>query len=461
MNWSPRPSVALRLKHFGAAPEDRPLPLEAPISSLDGNFSVELINNLTIEAQQVAAGLVLDLNAMDPAVLANGIIEIDTANWATGGRARFIPCGTAILSVSIGFCLALEDAILTHLSQGAVFFADGGVRPAKIQSCQSQRPSDAHHFHDYTSLRERAFTAEDVTGGLPFDPSRLRQHDLLFQLTLRWALLHEVAHLALCHLDLLNRLWGPHPSGLSIIDVGEENASGHALDRWAHEFCGDGTPPIAPFDKDDVRQVMELQADVWATDLSVALDRTPFASGQGMFNSYERDVQAMDVPGSIAFATLTGPQRRRLLIFCAFIAMGLFERARHGRYGRFAAVSRTHPSPQARLTHLVRTFAAGGDRPSRPPGRVRNAPCAETLACLANAMADFKDFCRTIDINVGLLDLADHLCPTGKATPCKSINRELRRLAAYDAPVKRMCEHLQIQKNSCSFRFGRGSLPGS
>ena len=78
---------------------------------------------MLLEIREIISDLVNDLNSLDQQTLPNCRIDLDEHNFKVQGRAQPTPDGQIELTISLGFCFALDDALLSYLSNSDVFIS--------------------------------------------------------------------------------------------------------------------------------------------------------------------------------------------------------------------------------------------------------------------------------------------------------------------------------------------------
>lgn len=342
--WTPRDSVRMRLAREG---EDQGLTAEALVVE---DFSTRFPQALAQEAQAVLDGLAEELARLDAPGLPRLGVTLDSQDWSVNGLARLLDDGSAALSISLGFVLALEEAILTFLATADAIcpvqlLVDEDEVCPQPQAYDCDEVLGACRYFDYRHLQGRAFTADAVTVSFPADLWRLRQADLLFRLVLRWAALHEIAHAALRHNELLAICYPQAGPGLGLVEgLPLELALDFDPRAW-ERFSYPQAPELAPRES-DLRRVCELHADTCALWLS--LDLEAFGGG-GLFETFAQDMARLVETPQAHYASFNRNERVYLLTLAATMAQVLFENARRQMGGGDA----THPTPEARIISLM------------------------------------------------------------------------------------------------------------
>jgi hypothetical protein len=340
--WSPRSSVRMRLGREGEETGLTAEPLEVE------NLFVALPRALALEAQAVLDGLTAELAGLEGSNLPPLSVAIDADDWSVNGWARLADDGTAVLSLSLGFALAVEEATLAFLAQEdglcpPALLIDEDLPRARLHSYVCEETDGAPRYLDYRRLRGRAFTVDDLTTQFPSDLWRLRQQELLFALMLRWAALHELAHAALRHNELLGACYGD--AGLGLMEGQAAPAQSRCDPAVWRRFGYDATPDLA-LDESDLRRICELHADTCALWLSLDLEQA--SAGQGLFADFERDMADLVEDPEQQFAVFSRDARVYLLTFAAAAAFVLFENARRHEGG-----GDSHPLPETRIMTLI------------------------------------------------------------------------------------------------------------
>jgi hypothetical protein len=349
-SWLPRDSVKARVQCEDGFDLSHLLPRDARAKP------TWFADTLAGETRRVLASLAEELRHLALPGLDHVEVELDDSNWRISGSA--VPAdGHPRLSLSLGFALAVEEATLEFLSwedalcpiQALRDRDPGEERASAVERYAYDEDDRPGRFATYHHLRDTEVVADDVTSGFPANPWRLRQQELLSALIIRWAALHEIAHGALCHLDLIQAFFGSEGAELGLLEDGP--LSGEEADREAWKRFGYPEPPVPATREADVRQILELHADTCASWLAFDLDRISRESGDGLFEAYQRDMAALGTDPAAQFVALSPDNRVHFLLLAGLIAILLFEFARRssGRDG-----GETHPLPEARLIAMIR-----------------------------------------------------------------------------------------------------------
>lgn len=323
---------------------------------------------LAAETRAVLARLAKDLRDLALPGLENVEVELDEDELGISGRASPGE-DQPILTLSLGFALAVDEATLEFLSwedalcpKQVLRDREAGEDHAAGVERYAYEEDHIGRYVTYRHLRDTHLRAEDVTSGFPANLWRLRQQQLLFELVMRWAALHEIAHGALCHLDLLQAFFGGEGPRLSVIE--DAPLSGGDADGEAWKGFGFDEPPLPETREADIRQVLELHADTCASWLAYDLDRIARERGDGLFEAYARDMTALGADQAAHFIALSPDNRTHFLLLAGLIAVVMFEFSRRSS-GR--EVSETHPLPEARLIAMIRESFYGSEL-ARPDG---------------------------------------------------------------------------------------------
>lgn len=261
-----------------------------------------------------------------------------TSKWRLDAEIGPIGSADPIASVSIGTILALDDLCLTCCSdplflapsRDAIAIGDPGApfAPDGWDEIAGARRDRDGRFVDYQQAcsPDGDLDLADLHYAVPTPAWRLAQAELLATLAQAFILLHEYCHWGLGHLDAL---------------AGEDTV-GLSFSELDHVGVGEGQG-----DGDELRRVMELQADAQAF---MILTRYAEATN-GLCDRYEADIAEMGVaPHPTRFTTLAKPDRHRLCVVAAALACLALRSAED-----LAALprGRTHPSPGARLMSMV------------------------------------------------------------------------------------------------------------
>lgn len=505
--WEPRYSVRLKIQRDTEYPGDTVRAMGSPAFARD--YKALFVD----ECRQVMDELTADLNLLEHAQLPDCEFSLDCDSWKTEGTARLDEAGKYHLSISLGFCLALDDALLNFLAHEDVFLPITNVAQrfvnysVDLQSFEYpiERPESV--FYDYSHLQNEQFGPKDLVSSFPIDRWRLRQHDLMFRLAMRWALLHEFGHAALRHVDLLRLFWAVDHQGLTFAETSSEKAlpleKGEAWSKLGYR-----EPGIKDLRQDQMRRVMELHADTFALWLTIDLDQLTGSASSQIFEAYERELKQMQVDADTAYIDLHNDRKCHYLLSSSLIAIALFERGRR-LYGSHEI--NTHPSPEARLISLFNnafygSAHAAGDgnggfevrfSPDEFSPEERAGPWGRFLQdTIGDAIEDFGDFCRYVDVDYNLFSnpgergtsevefyddgyakrlsddelvdvsgwyldvLAIHHVRNSAAigrniefVPKSSGGHELLELRAYHQHVNLMSERLQTELNGQAFQF--------
>lgn len=419
--WLPRDSIKARVQCEDAFDLSHLVP-EAD-RARPGWFTATLAG----ETRRILTSLTEELRGLALPGLEPVDVELDEADLSISGSA--VPGdGRPRLSLSLGFALAVEEATLEFLSwddalcpfhvlQAPETRIDGA---AAVERYAYDNEDRFGRFVDYRHLRDLDATADDVTSGFPANLWRLRQQELLAALVIRWAALHEIAHGALGHLDLIGAFFDPEGAGLGLLEDG--SLSGKEADREAWRGFGYVEPPVPETCESSIRQVLELHADTCASWIAFDLDRISRESGSGLFEAYRRDMEALGADPKAHFVALSADNRVHILLLAALIALLLFEFARR-RNDR--EPGRSHPLPEARLIAMIResfygselahSDGEGGFRIVIPSGdlypeRVSSAWNRFIQDGPARAMEDMEFFSAVLGMDIGLFGAdADNL----------------------------------------------------
>lgn len=315
------------------------------------------------ETRRVLADLATELRTLALPGVDAVEVALDDSDWGISGSATHGE-GQPRLTLSLGFAMAVEEATLEFLSWEDALcpmqVLRGGERPedrgSAIERHAYEDEDRVGRFATYRHLRGGGAVADDVTSGFPADLWRLRQQELLAALVIRWAALHEIAHGALCHLDVIEAFFGREGVGLGLIE--DAPLSGAEADRAAWSRFGYAEPPVPEPREAQIRQVLELHADTCASWLAFDLDRMSRETGNGLFETYSRDMQALGADPAAQFVTLSPDNRVHFLLLAGLITVLLFEFARRNG-GRSS--NETHPLPEARLIAMIRESFYGSD----------------------------------------------------------------------------------------------------
>ena len=241
--------------------------------------------------------------------------------------------GRTRTEVSVGLCLALEDALLNLFSSRGFFTQrlTGDQRPEAfgVLFCGGEA---AWRYHDYSAAKHLHGVdfVDGVTRRLPLDPLRLSQCNLMMTLSLRWIMLHEYAHWVLGHLE-----WSV-AMGLSAKAELAESIL----------FIDAGSP-----ERSELSYCMEFQADAFATQLLFSDALANGILADPAFAAYERDRDAFSqFRNGYAPAMVDRGQRFRLLLLASAIPSLLFDVRRQS-----VCVADTHPPPSARILNIFFT----------------------------------------------------------------------------------------------------------
>lgn len=260
-----------------------------------------------------------------------------------------LPPGRAkpLINLALGAVLALDDLVLFALTSGDVLIPD---RPALAQGdpatqFETATPLDLvgagrdrdDRFVDYAdALGAEGLDRAELTHAMAAAPWRLAQASLMSELAVAWVLLHERAHWALAHLDLL----GEGGQGLHLNEVGQTalETTWLAADRRAGAAAR-----LAP----GAHQMLEIQADTQAflllCDYAMRLG--------GAADRYEAIANDFDIPDDPRTLRKMGFGRcLRLCLTAASLACLAFDAAKPERQKGETA---THPSPGARLMNMM------------------------------------------------------------------------------------------------------------
>lgn len=359
--WLPRETIQARVQC------DDLFDLSHRITEKLRKSSGWLPRKLAEEARVILAGLADELRRINLPGIDNVEVQIDEANRRISGAAILDVDGKIQLTLSLGFLLAVDEATLEFLSH------DDALCPMAVltEVPSANAPNRVHrYFYEQDERRgryvnyelDRRGQADYITSGFPADLWRLRQQELLFALVLRWAALHEIAHGALCHVEILQAFFDPDAVGLGLTENGTK--TGKQPDASAWKTLGYADAPDVAADEAAMRKVMELHADTCALWLAFDLDRAAADRGDGLFENYERDIIGLVAQPKFHFVTLANDNRVHFQLLAALITIVLFE---FGRRSAGKTASDTHPSPEARLITVIRE-AFYGSTLARPDG---------------------------------------------------------------------------------------------
>lgn len=436
--WAPRESVAARLV-FDADPHPG---IAGPAS--EGDFSCRFGPALCREASDALAQLAGDLRALGLPGLDQVDVDLEADDWRLAGAAVLLPDGSSRLTLSMGFILAVEEATLEFLAHGdalcprSMFSGeDEDARPIEVLSYDFDAEARPGRLYDYRAARSDP-APEAVTGRFPVDLWRLRQQELLATLVVRWAALHEIAHAALRHNEVLAELYGRETAFAGMVEV--EPAAATTSDFDWRKFGYERAPEVS-FDIQPVRKVLELHADTAALWLCLDLARHEDECGEGPFSAFERDMAELAGDNPFVFAELSPDTRTHFILLAALIAIILFERARRATG---MEEGHSHPIPEARLITLLHAGFYGcqsaqadgeggfeirtpesdyfGEGPTSPWNRF-------VLDAVARAIEDMTFFAAVIDLDIELFDqecgppeLEIDFAPDGYPRPIRDID---------------------------------------
>ena len=260
-----------------------------------------------------------------------GEVEL-TPNLELEGLIEF-ENGKTRTQVSVGLCLALEDAILNLFSSRGFFTSrlSGDERPDAfgVLFCGDEA---SWRYHDYRSARqlEGVKFADGITRRVPFDPLRLSQCNLMMSLCLRWIMLHEYAHWVLGHLE-----WSV-ANGLTA----------NAQLAEAKLFVDASTA-----EKTELNCCMEFQADAFATQMLFSDALSSDVLDDPVFKLHVMDRAAFaDFRNAYAPSIVSRDERFRILLLASAIPSLLFDLRREN-----VSVANTHPPPSSRILNIFFT----------------------------------------------------------------------------------------------------------
>ncbi len=242
-----------------------------------------------------------------------------------------------LISLSLGAILALDDLVLFALTSKDVLIADRRAaagdpaarfelpQPLEISGAALERPG---RFFEYATALDGGINRPVLTYAMAYTPWRLAQASLVSELALAWVLLHERAHWALGHLDLLRE------EGATTLCLSETNLeSVEPNDR------------ALPLDS-ELRRTLEAEADIQA--FLLLCDYAMRVGGAA--DRYETMAGTFDVPDDPrVLRRLTFGNCLRVCITAVSLACVAFDQARAGEDDE----SPTHPRPASRLMNML------------------------------------------------------------------------------------------------------------
>lgn len=360
--WQPRSSTRLRIS------ETHPdLASPAYLSPLKRNpFRETFINSLVDEARRTLDNLQQELGLLEIDGLRPERVEIDSGDWSLNGLATRSEDDGYDLTLSLGLLLALDDVLFTTSCW------DGFLAPPDLLNRDDEWSlsdtiyvlGDEYQFprryFDYSDIKSRrVFDRKYLTYEIPANIWRHRQCQLLFDLCLRWAALHEISHAAFCHLEMLKDLFVLDQQALRLDELGMRSCRKPGfmptlnLETWS----------LMEFEPDEAEgltysialQSTELHADTFALWFGFELERQAKGAGS-LFDEYERDMRELAGHLPDVMIELDQNARFRFLTLSAFIVIALFENARVKKGGESRI---THPAPEARFLNIMRSAFFG------------------------------------------------------------------------------------------------------
>lgn len=360
--WLPRSSARLRIL------ETHPdLISSAYLSPLKRNPLREtLINSLVDEARRTLDNLQQELSSLEIDGLRPERVEIDSGDWSLNGLATRSEDGGYDLTLSLGLLLALDDVLFTTSCW------DGFLAPPELLSRNDEWSlSDTIYvlgeeyqftkrYFDYSDIKNRGvFDRKYLTYEMPANIWRHRQCQLLFDLCVRWAALHEISHAAYCHLEMLKDLFLLDQQDLRLDELGihSRRKPGSVptlnLETWSLMEFEPGEAEGLTYSI--ALQSSELHADTFALWFGFELERQAKGAGS-LFDEYERDMRKLAGHLPDVMIELDQNARFRFLTLSAFIVTALFENA---RIKKGDETRTTHPSPETRFLNIMRSAFFG------------------------------------------------------------------------------------------------------
>ncbi len=360
--WQPRLSTRLRIA------ETHPdLTAPAYIAPLKRNPLREtFINSLVAEARGTLDQLHHELASVEIEGFTPQRVEVDSSDWSINGLATHSEDGGYDLTLSLGFLLALDDVLFTTSCW------DGLLAPPHLLARDDEWGlsdtiyvlGDSHDFSkryfDYSDIKSRGvFDRKYLTYEMPANIWRQRQCQLLFDLCLRWAALHEISHAAFCHLEMIKELFVLDQQDLRLDELGlrsrRKSVSSPSLNKKTWSLMEFDPIEAEGLTFSTALQSIELHADTFGLWFGFELERQ-VNGANSLFDDYERDMQGLAGHMPDVMTTLDQNDRFRFLTLSAFIVIALFENARMKKRGEAQV---THPAPETRFINVMRSAFFG------------------------------------------------------------------------------------------------------
>jgi hypothetical protein len=445
--------------------------VSAPGSAGQPPFHELFVSRLAEESRAILQDLSDDLRRIALPGLEHVTVRLDADDWKVGGAVTPNKSGGVDLSVSFGLVLAIEEATLEFFSYADAVCPihilaaaeNGAEMPFEVTRYSYDESGRIGALRDYRHLRGTAFGPESVTTGFPTERWRLRQQDLFFTLMLRWAALHEIAHGALAHLDVLGDLFGKKRLSLGIAETD------HLTDVTFASLAATGmprfdVPPDLAVDEGSVRKIFELHADMASLWLSIDLERWSRAGERSLFDRYEKDMRELVEIEAHHFVTLDTDQRLHFTLLAALLTIILFE---HGRLARHRGAGLTHPFPEARYIMLLLSGFYGSDlcdavdgepKIKLPPGAFNPENESSSWSrflqdAIARSVEDMEFFAAVLDLEISTLDPTK---PKPEIAPEWYVDGYLKPISGYDVENFSPWWRDVYERNAASLRGSSG-----
>lgn len=247
-----------------------------------------------------------------------------------GARIEW-PTGELRIKLSLGLCLAIDDALLMMLCVLGFFrFRPGPedrVPGQAIAHCGETTPT---RYVDYSATYDLddGSIAAALTSSMPLDPLRLVQGETLLTFALAWIALHEQAHDQLGHVA-----WMRSGDRTNRVELGEAKFfEGSSEAERNDSFC------------------LELQADALATQMFFTHGMSEAMAAHAWIARYQSGIQEYAC-GRNAWAPdlATREGRFHAMLLAACVGVLLFEMRRE----RLRQPSVSHPPPATRILGIL------------------------------------------------------------------------------------------------------------